>query len=166
MVRNGFASLARRAGDRALALDAAQIAARVFEFCAFIEHAFDVRSVGAYFPHKVVYHPTCSSLRGLALGDTPLQLLRAVRGLELLGLEDAAECCGFGGTFAVKNADVSAAMLSDKMRAVISSGAEYCTAVDNSCLMHIGGGLARLNAGVRTIHIAEILASNDDGAEL
>ncbi|MFR9781051.1 heterodisulfide reductase-related iron-sulfur binding cluster, partial [Micromonospora sp. MS34] len=117
--------------------------------------------VGAYFPHRVAYHPTCHSLRLLRVGDRPLRLLRAVRGLDLVELPQAEQCCGFGGTFAVKNADTSTAMLADKMRHVLATRADVCTAGDASCLMHIGGGLSRLRAGVRTVHLAEILASTE-----
>ena len=135
------------------------LAPRVFEFSEFLVSHLGVEDVGAYFPHRVTYHPTCHSLRVTKVGDAPLRLLRAVRGLELVELPDAAECCGFGGTFAVKNAETSSAMLADKCDAVLSTGAEVCTAVDNSCLMQIGGGLARRRGGVRTMHLAEILAS-------
>ena len=107
----------------------------------------------------MTYHPTCHSLRLLKVGDAPLKLLRNVRGLELVELPEADQCCGFGGTFAVKNADTSAAMLSDKTRHVIDTGAEACVAADNSCLMHIGGGLSRRRAGVDAVHLAEILAA-------
>jgi L-lactate dehydrogenase complex protein LldE len=131
----------------------------VFELSEFLVDRLGVEDVGACFPHRVTYHPTCHGLRGLRLGDRPLRLLRAVRGIELVELPDAEECCGFGGTFAVKNADVSAAMLADKIRCIGETGAEVCTAGDNSCLMHIGGGLARLEDGPRTLHLAEILAS-------
>jgi L-lactate dehydrogenase complex protein LldE len=93
-------------------------------------------------------------------------LLRAVRGIDLVPLLQAEECCGFGGTFAVKNADTSMAMLSDKLRHVLDTRAEVCTAADNSCLMHIGGALHRQRAGVRTVHIAEILAATEEGATL
>jgi L-lactate dehydrogenase complex protein LldE len=93
------------------------------------------------------------------VGDRPLRLLRAVRGIDLVELEDAQVCCGFGGTFAVKNADTSIAMLSDKLRRVLDTRAEVCTAADNSCLMHIGGALRRQRTGVRTLHLAEILAA-------
>ena len=103
-------------------------------------------------------------LRVLEVGDAPLKLLRNVRGLKLVPLEDANQCCGFGGTFAVKNADTSTAMLADKMRNIANTRAEVCTAGDNSCLMHIGGGLHRLQTGVRTVHLAEILASTEAGA--
>ena len=135
------------------------LASRVFELSEFLVSHEGVEDVGAYFPHRVTYHPTCHSLRVTKVGDAPLRLLRAVRGLELVELPEAEECCGFGGTFAVKNAETSTAMLADKCQAVLSTGAEVCTAVDSSCLMQIGGGLARQRAGVRTLHLAEILAS-------
>jgi L-lactate dehydrogenase complex protein LldE len=131
----------------------------VFELSEFLVGELGVEDVGASFPHRVTYHPTCHSLRALRVGDAPLRLLRAVRGLELVELPDALECCGFGGTFAVKNADVSLAMLADKLRHIGATGAEVCIAADCSCLMHIGGGLRRTGAPVRTMHLAEILAS-------
>jgi L-lactate dehydrogenase complex protein LldE len=132
---------------------------RVFELSEFLVSHQGVEDVGAYFPHRVTYHPTCHSLRVTKVGDGPLRLLRAVRGIELVELPEADECCGFGGTFAVKNAETSTAMLIDKCEAVVSTQAAICTAVDSSCLMQIGGGLARLAPGVRTMHLAEILAS-------
>jgi L-lactate dehydrogenase complex protein LldE len=135
---------------------------RTYELTEFLVDVLGVTDVGAYFPHRVTYHPTCHSLRMLGVGDRPLRLLRAVRGLRLLELPEARSCCGFGGTFAVKNSDTSLAMLADKMRAVIDTGAELVTAGDNSCLMHIGGGLSRLRAGTRALHIAEILASTEE----
>jgi L-lactate dehydrogenase complex protein LldE len=133
-----------------------------YELSEFLVDVLKVTDVGAYFPHRVTYHPTCHSMRMLGVGDRPLRLLRAVRGLRLSELADATSCCGFGGTFAVKNADTSLAMLTDKMTAVIDTGAEILTAGDNSCLMHIGGGLSRLRAGTRTLHLAEILASTEE----
>jgi L-lactate dehydrogenase complex protein LldE len=135
------------------------LAPRVFELSEFVVGQLGVEDVGAYFPHRVTYHPTCHSLRVARVGDAPMRLLRAVRGLELAELPDATECCGFGGTFSVKNADTSTAMVADKCRAILSTGAEVCTAVDASCLMQIGGALARQRTGVRTMHLAEILAS-------
>jgi L-lactate dehydrogenase complex protein LldE len=135
------------------------LAPRVFELSEFLVLGVGVEDVGASFPHRVTYHPTCHSLRVTKVGDAPLRLLRAVRGLDLVDLPEAEECCGFGGTFAVKNAETSTAMLTDKCHAVLSTGAEICTAVDSSCLMQIGGGLARQRCGVRTMHLAEILAS-------
>jgi len=132
---------------------------RVYELSELLVDVLGVEDVGAVFPHRVTYHPTCHSLRALHVGDRPLRLLRAVRGIELVELGDREECCGFGGTFAVKNADVSMAMLGDKLRHVADTRAEVCVAADNSCLMHIGGALRRQRAGVRTMHLAEVLAS-------
>ena len=136
-----------------------ELAPRVYELSEFLVRRLGVEDVGASFPHRVTYHPTCHSLRVTRVGDAPQRLLRAVRGLDLAELPDAEECCGFGGTFAVKNADTSVAMLADKCCAVLSTGAEVCTAVDGSCLLQIGGGLSRRGAGVRTMHLAEILAA-------
>jgi L-lactate dehydrogenase complex protein LldE len=134
----------------------------VYELTEFLVDVLAVDDVGAYYPHRVTYHPTCHSLRSLRLGERPRRLLSSVRGIELVDLPDALECCGFGGTFAVKNADVSTAMLSDKVRSVLDTRAEVLCAVDSSCLMHIGGGLTRGRAGVRTVHLAEILASTEE----
>jgi L-lactate dehydrogenase complex protein LldE len=133
----------------------------VHELTQFLTDVLGVEDVGASFPHRLTLHPTCHSLRGLRVGDGPERLLRAVRGIDLVELGDAEECCGFGGTFAVKNADTSMAMLGDKLRRVLDTRAEVCTAVDTSCLMHIGGALRRQRAGVRTMHIAEILAAQE-----
>jgi len=162
-VRHQHAEVARRYGDAALAEAAEALAARTYELSEFLVDVLGVTDVGAYYPQRVTYHPTCHSLRLLRVGDRPLRLLRHVAGLDLVELPDAEVCCGFGGTFAVKNADVSTAMLADKMRGVLATRAEVCTAGDSSCLMHIGGGLSRLNAGTRTVHLAEILASTRDG---
>jgi L-lactate dehydrogenase complex protein LldE len=159
MVRDSYAQIAREAGDLRLSAEAAGLAPRVFELTQFIADELGVEDVGASFPHRVTYHPACHSLRALGLGDAPVRLLRAVRGLELVDLPDRETCCGFGGTFAVKNADTSAAMLADKLGAVQGTGAEVVCAADNSCLLHIGGGLSRRRSSVRAMHIAEILAS-------
>jgi L-lactate dehydrogenase complex protein LldE len=137
------------------------LAGRVFELSEFLVDRLGVVDVGASFPHRVTLHPTCHSLRVLRVGDRPRRLLEAVRGIDLVVLPEAEECCGFGGTFAVKNADTSIAMLSDKLRCVLDTRAEVCTAADTSCLMHIGGGLRRQRAGVRTMHLAEILAAQE-----
>jgi L-lactate dehydrogenase complex protein LldE len=131
----------------------------VFELSELVVHRFGVEDVGAAFPHRVAYHPTCHSLRVTRVGDAPLRLLRNVRGLDLAELPDAEECCGFGGTFAVKNADTSSAMLADKCAGIEQTGADVCTAVDGSCLLQIGGGLTRRASRVRTAHLAEILAA-------
>jgi L-lactate dehydrogenase complex protein LldE len=154
--------VARRFGDEALARRAGAVAARTYELSELLVDVLGVEDVGAYYPHRVTYHPTCHSLRLLQVGDRPLRLLRNVRGLELVELPGAEQCCGFGGTFSVKNADTSTAMLTDKMANVLSTHAEVCTAGDASCLMHIGGGLSRLQSGTRTVHLAEILASTEE----
>ncbi len=133
----------------------------VFELTEFLVDRLGVVDVGASFPHRVTLHPTCHSLRLLGVGDRPRRLLEAVRGIDLVELPGARECCGFGGTFAVKNADTSMAMLSEKVRQVLDTRAEVCTSADTSCLMHIGGALSRGRTGVRTLHIAEILAAQE-----
>jgi L-lactate dehydrogenase complex protein LldE len=114
--------------------------------------------LGSSFRGSLAYHPTCHSLRLLRVGDRPLSLLRAVAGVEVVELPDAEECCGFGGTFAVKNADVSSAMLDAKLDSIVASGADAVCACDASCLMHIGGGLRRRGSHVRPVHLAEVLA--------
>jgi L-lactate dehydrogenase complex protein LldE len=162
-VRHQHAMVARRFGDDLLARRAEAVASRTYELSELLTDVLGVEDVGAYYPHRVTYHPTCHSLRVLRAGDRPLRLLRNVAGLELVELPDAEVCCGFGGTFAVKNADTSTAMLADKMRNVLGTRAEVCTAGDSSCLMHIGGGLSRLRTGIRTVHLAQILASTRDG---
>jgi L-lactate dehydrogenase complex protein LldE len=135
------------------------LAPRVHELSELLVDVLGVEDVGASYTGSVTYHPSCHSLRLLRLGDRPLRLLRAVRGLELRELPAAAECCGFGGTFAVKNAAVSSAMLADKLANVEATRAGAVCACDASCLMHIGGGLERRRSPVRAVHLAEILAS-------
>jgi L-lactate dehydrogenase complex protein LldE len=163
-VRHQHAMVARRGGDEQLAERAEAVAGRTYELSELLVDVLGVDDVGAVYPHRVTYHPTCHSLRLLRVQDKPLRLLRNVRGLDLVQLPDAEQCCGFGGTFALKNAETSTAMLADKMRHVQSTGAEACTAGDSSCLMHIGGGLARLRSGTRTVHLAEILAHTGESA--
>jgi L-lactate dehydrogenase complex protein LldE len=157
-VRELYPLLARESADARFERDAAAIAARTFELSELLVHRFGVTDIGAAFPHRVTYHPTCHSLRVTRVGDAPLRLLRDVDDLELIELPDADECCGFGGTFALKNADTSTAMAIDKCGAIAASGATVCTALDCSCLLQIGGRLSRENTGVRTAHLAEILA--------
>jgi L-lactate dehydrogenase complex protein LldE len=161
-ISHQHAMVARRLGDDRLAERAEAVASRTYELSQLLIDVLRVEDVGAHYPHRVAYHPTCHSLRMLRVGDRPLRLLRRVSGIDLVPLPDAEVCCGFGGTFAVKNADTSTAMLADKMRNLLGTGAEVCTAGDSSCLMHIGGGLSRLRAGVRTVHLAEILAARQE----
>ena len=134
---------------------------KAYELSEFLVDVVGVTDVGAYFPHRTTYHPTCHSLRMLGVGDRPRRLLESVRGITLVDLPMANECCGFGGTFALKNADTSVAMGTDKAHHVRETGAEVLVAGDNSCLLHIGGLLSRQRAGVRTLHLAEVLASTE-----
>ncbi|WP_030482864.1 (Fe-S)-binding protein [Nocardioides aequoreus] len=159
--RHQHGLVARRADDPALAEAVATLGSRTYELSEFLVDVLGVTDVGASFPHSVTYHPTCHSLRMLGVGDRPLSLLREVRGIDLRELPGEAECCGFGGTFAVKNADTSVAMGADKARHVRETGAEVLVAGDSSCLMHIGGLLRRQRGGVRTMHLAEVLAATE-----
>jgi L-lactate dehydrogenase complex protein LldE len=158
-VRHQHAMIAKRFGSPSLVEQVEAVAAKTYELSEYLVDVLGVTDVGAYFPHRVTYHPTCHSLRMLGVGDKPIKLLHAVEALELIELPAADQCCGFGGTFAIKNADTSTAMLADKMRHVLDTGAEICTAGDSSCLMHIGGGLSRIRAGAKTLHLAQILAA-------
>jgi L-lactate dehydrogenase complex protein LldE len=159
MIRDAYPDVARYAGDPALGRAAGELA--VYEFSELLVDVLGVTDVGAYFPHRVTLHPTCHSLRMLGVGDRPRRLLRAVKGLELVDLPAAEECCGFGGTFAMKNADTSVAMVADKIAHIRETGADVVCALDNSCLMHIGGALSRLRGGVRVLHLAEVLAATE-----
>jgi L-lactate dehydrogenase complex protein LldE len=156
------AMVARRAGDEQLAGLADAVAARTYELSQLLVDVLGLSDVGAWFPHAVTYHPTCHSMRMLRVGDRPTRLLRAVADLELRDLPEADSCCGFGGTFALKNSETSGAMVSDKVRNIASTGAPYVTAGDWSCLMNISGALDRQGTGVRALHLAEILASTRD----
>ncbi|WP_328457263.1 (Fe-S)-binding protein [Amycolatopsis sp. NBC_00438] len=159
-IRHQHSIVARRAGEPRLA----EGGPKVYELSEFLVDVLGVIDVNAYFPHRVTYHPTCHSLRMLGVGDKPLRLLREVRGLDLVDLPAAGECCGFGGTFAVKNAETSTAMGADKARHVRGTGAEVLVAGDNSCLLHIGGLLSRERSGVRVMHLADVLASTEQDA--
>jgi L-lactate dehydrogenase complex protein LldE len=162
MIKEFYPNVAARSGDEKLQKQVEELIPRVFELSQFLVNELGVEDVGAYYPHRVTYHPTCHSLRILHVGNAPLKLLQNVRGIDLVELPEAQECCGFGGTFAIKNADTSMAMLSDKITHIKDTGAEVCTSADNSCLMHIGGGLHRQRSGVKAVHMAEILASTEE----
>ncbi|MDQ3870491.1 MAG: (Fe-S)-binding protein [Chloroflexota bacterium] len=166
MVRHHHATVASEGAgaDAALADRVAEVAPRVYDLSEFLVDVLGVIDVGASFPHPVTFHPTCHSMRLLRIGDRPQRLLAAVRGISLLPLPGADECCGFGGTFAVKNAGTSLAMGVDKVNAIAASGAEVVAAADTSCLMHIGGLLSRSRSRVRAMHVAEILAAGQAAA--
>jgi L-lactate dehydrogenase complex protein LldE len=160
-IRHQHAEVAGEFGDARLRARAEAVAAKTYELSEFLVDVLEVTDVGASYPHRVTFHPTCHSLRVLRVGDRPQRLLRNVRGLELLELPQAESCCGFGGTFALKNSDVSAAMLADKIDNIEATRATICSAGDSSCLLHIGGGLSRKGSDVHTVHLAEILASTE-----
>jgi len=164
MIRDHYEKAALMAEDLQLLAKVKDVVPRVFDLTELLVKKLGVEDVGAFYPHRVTYHPSCHSLRLLRVGDAPLRLLERVEGIELIELPNRTECCGFGGTFAVKNAETSSAMLEDKVRCVLDTGAEVCTAGDNSCLMHIYGGLHRRKQPVKTIHIAQILASTREAA--
>jgi L-lactate dehydrogenase complex protein LldE len=166
MIRENYPRIGRRAEaegrGRALTQAADALASQVYELSEFLVDVLGVTDVGAHYPHTVTYHPSCHGLRLLRLGDRPRRLLEAVDGLTLRELPAAEECCGFGGTFAVKNAAVSAAMGADKVRHAVDSGAEVLCGGDSSCLLHLGGMLTRQRSPMRTVHLAEILASTQE----
>ena len=159
MIRDQYPGLIEELGNEELREQFSALLPRVFELSELLIDRVGVEDVGAYFPHRVTYHASCHGVRALHLGDRPFRLLAKVRGLELVPLENPDRCCGFGGTFSIKNAEVSSAMLSAKLHDVLTTRAEYCTALDNSCLMHLGGAMHREFTGVKTIHMAQILAS-------
>jgi L-lactate dehydrogenase complex protein LldE len=164
MVRDHYPKMAAGngdGGDAALIGKVKALLPRLFEFSELLVDKLGVTDVGAWFPQTVTLHTPCHALRSLGVRDQPIALLRAVRGLRFVELPRYDECCGFGGTFAVKNPDVSVAMLEDKIGCIRATKADVCAATDNSCLMHIGGGLHRQHAGVRCLHLAEILASRE-----
>lgn len=163
MIREHYPVLAARSGNQAIVAQVNSLVPRVFEFSELLVDKLGVENTGSFFPHAVTLHTSCHSLRSLRVGDKPERLLKNVQGLTYIPLEDADQCCGFGGTFAIKNADVSAGMVADKARCILNTKAEVCTALDNSCLLQIGGTLSRLEAGTRTMHIAEILAATEPG---
>lgn len=161
MIRDQYPGLFQELGNESLRRDYTALLPRVFELSEFLVDHLKVEDVGSYFPHRVVYHASCHGVRALHLGDRPYRLLARVRGLELAPLVNTDRCCGFGGTFSVKNAEVSSAMLTAKLQDVLATRAEFCTALDNSCLMHLGGAMHREYAGMRTIHMAQILAATE-----
>ncbi len=131
---------------------------RIYEFSEFLVDVLNITDVGAEFHHKVTYHESCHLLRELGISSQPRALLRNVRGLELIEMENAAECCGFGGVFSVKHPDISTEMVKAKTEGVVKTGAEFVTACDTGCLMNIQGYADREKIPVKTIHLAEILA--------
>lgn len=162
-VRHQHPMLARRCGDAVLEADARAVGARTYELSQLLTDVLGVTDaaaqLGSHFPHRVTYHPSCHGMRLLRLADRQLDLLRSVGGIDVVELPDSDQCCGFGGTFSLKNAEVSSAMLADKAAAIESTGAAVCSGGDASCLLHIAGGLSRTGSAAGTLHLADILAS-------
>ena len=158
-IRHQHEGVARKHGDAGLVRDVQETAPRVLELTEFVTDVLGLEDVGAVFPHRVAYHASCHSLRVAGIGDRPYRLLEHVQGLELLQHTGADQCCGFGGTFSVKNSDVSTAMAEDKARAVAAVMPEFLVSVDSSCLMNIGGALSKSGSSIRTMHLAEVLAA-------
>ncbi|WP_022868165.1 (Fe-S)-binding protein [Schaalia vaccimaxillae] len=154
--------VADHVGDTALGKQVDRVGAHTYDLSELLVDVLGVTDVGAYFPHTVTYHPTCHSMRVAHVGDRPYRLLKAVDSLTYVELPDEKVCCGFGGTFSVKNPEVSTAMLAQKVSNIMSTRAEVICTGDYSCLMNIGGGLARMQSGIRIMHLAEILASTKE----
>ncbi|MDA8081981.1 MAG: (Fe-S)-binding protein [Actinomycetota bacterium] len=163
MVREHYLELANRTNDVNLISKTRELVPRVFEFSEYLTDVVGVSDVGATYPHRVSYHPTCHSLRSLHIYESAIKLLGAVRGLQLIDLSFAEQCCGFGGTFSVKNSPMSTAILADKVANIVNAKVETVVALDNSCLLHISGALKRNNTGVSVMHLAEVLAHGLDG---
>ncbi len=161
-VREQHSMVSQRYGDAHLEHAVELTAHKTYELSEFLVDVLHITDVGAFFPHRVTYHTSCHSRRMLNLGDKPFSLLRSVEGIDLVDLPLAEECCGFGGTFSVKNSETSASMANEKVRHIRETEAEYVTAGDVSCLMNIAGVMARQKAGVRALHFAEILASTKE----
>jgi L-lactate dehydrogenase complex protein LldE len=155
MVRNFYPELL--AGSP-LRDQAAALGRRVFEFSEFLVKTLKLTDVGASFPYRVTYHDSCHAMRELGLKQEPRELLRHVRGLTLVEMRYTEDCCGFGGTFAVKYGMISAAMGESKAENVAATGAEFVVSTDSSCLLHIAGMLQQKYLGVRALHLASVLA--------
>ncbi|MBI1895865.1 MAG: (Fe-S)-binding protein [Acidobacteria bacterium] len=147
------------AGDSARLAETHALAPRVYEFSRFLTEVAGAEDVGARMDAVATYHDSCHALRELHIKDAPRRLLRKVRGLELREMDIADECCGFGGTFSVKFADVSGAMARTKIDSIARTGAGLVVSIDSSCLMQIQGALSRAGLPIRTLHLAEVLAS-------
>ncbi|MEY5027377.1 MAG: hypothetical protein RLZZ244_2905 [Verrucomicrobiota bacterium] len=138
--------------------EAKALSAKTWEFSEFLFNKLGVRDVGAAFPAKATFHDGCHGLRELGTKQAPRELLKHVRGLELVEMSEAETCCGFGGTFAVKYPQISTAMAEVKCQSILSTKAEYVISNDSSCLMQIGGWLDRNIGTVKCLHLAEVLA--------
>jgi len=159
MVRNFYPELFHAPEDAGWRARLERVRPRLREFSEFIVRELGVVDVGARFEGRVTYHDACHLLRELGVSDEPRRLIRAVRGVEFVEMEAPDTCCGFGGTFSVKYAEISDSILREKLARVERSGAQYVVANDSSCLMQVAGGLSRAGSSVKTMHLAELLAS-------
>ncbi|MGI8990237.1 MAG: (Fe-S)-binding protein [Bryobacteraceae bacterium] len=157
MVSHHFEDLLRDDPKKLAAARA--LSPKVFEFSRFLTEIVGIEDVGARLDEVVTYHDSCHALRELKIKDGPRRLLRHVRGLELREMDAAEECCGFGGTFSVKFAELSGGMARTKIDSISRTGATTVVSVDSSCLMQLQGVLSRAGSPIRTMHLAEVLAS-------
>lgn len=157
MISHHFADLFRDEAARLEEVD--KLEPRVYEFSRFLLEVAKVQDVGASLPAIATYHDSCHALRELKIKDGPRQLLASVRGLELREMDIAEECCGFGGTFSVKFANISGGMARTKIEAIQKTGASVVVSIDSSCLMQLEGAIRRANLPIRTMHLAQVLAS-------
>ncbi len=156
MVRNHYPELF--ADDPDMQKRAIQVGRKTYEFTQYLVDVFQIEDVGARFPGKVTYHASCHLNRFLGIDRQPRTLLNHIKEMELIEMQDADRCCGFGGTFAVKYSDISEAILKEKVDNILQTGADVVTGCDMGCLMNIQGMLSRLNSPVQVKHIAQLLA--------
>jgi len=159
-VREQHPGIVELVGDDRLASRVEHLTPKVYELSEFLVDVLGVTDVGAYFPHRVTYHPTCHSMRIAKVGDRPLRLLQAVRGIDLVDLPNADQCCGFGGTFAVKMPEISQALVADKAACILATGADTVVVNDGGCTLNIAGYCHRHQIPVRFVHIAQLLAES------
>lgn len=155
MIHHHYAGLF--AGDPPRLRQAEQLSSKIYEFSQFMVNVLGVERIAGSFPHTVTFHPSCHGARLLGVREEPLSLLRAVPGLSLLPLPRADDCCGFGGTFAVKLPEISAAIADEKLRHVSDTGARYLVGTDLGCLMHLAGRMQRRGMTVDVLHVAQVI---------
>jgi L-lactate dehydrogenase complex protein LldE len=159
MVKHHYPSLFKPGtSEHNLAVD---IASRIFEFTEYLVNVLKVSDVGAVYPHKVTYHATCHYLREMGLKTEAKTLLHSVKGLELVPLKEEETCCGFGGSFTVTFPEVSRAMMENKVKHILASGADTVVMCEPGCLMNIAGGLQKVGSNIRAMHIVDLLATKE-----
>jgi len=160
MVKHHYPSLFKPGtAEHALAVD---VASRIFEFTEYLVNVLKISEVGAVYPHKVTYHATCHYLREMGLKTEAKTLLNSVKGLEFISLKEEETCCGFGGSFTVTFPEVSRAMMENKVRDIVASGADTVVMCEPGCLMNIAGGLQKAGSSIRAMHMIDLLASDVD----